>query len=162
MFSPETTAEGIYYYLLSSRYMSQYPVCLYVNFTNSLIVTNSQVTGTRCTKVEARQSWAEYSSRPTMDSRHQGWAIKDYSVLSEMHSICEQPFYGIILMILHINKSFKKSPMVWDTCMAFSLPDKHARHDTTELKLMINTRSLSNQASKSVHPSLAEGWNRHH
>ena len=34
-----------------------------------------QVTGARCTEVAARQSWAEYSSRPTTDSRHQGWAI---------------------------------------------------------------------------------------
>ena len=29
-----------------------------------------QVTGARCTEVAARQSWAEYSSRPTTDSRH--------------------------------------------------------------------------------------------
>ena len=64
-----------------------------------------QVTGARCTEVAARQSWAEYSSRPTMDSRLQGWAITDFSVLSEMRSICEQPVYGIILMTLHINKS---------------------------------------------------------
>ena len=64
-----------------------------------------QVTGARCTEVAAHQSWAEYSSRPTMNSMHQGWAIKDFSVLSEMRSICEQPFYDIILIILHINKS---------------------------------------------------------
>ena len=41
--------------------------------------------------VAARQSWAEYSSRPTTHSRREGWAIKDFSVLSEMCSICEQP-----------------------------------------------------------------------
>ena len=64
-----------------------------------------QVTGARCTEVAARQSWAEYSSRPTTDSRHQGWAIKDVFVLSEMLTICEQPLYDIVLMILHINKS---------------------------------------------------------
>ena len=63
-----------------------------------------QVTGARCNEVTARQSWAEYSSRPTTDCRHQGWAIKDFSVLSEMCSICEQPLHGIILMILHTNK----------------------------------------------------------
>ena len=63
-----------------------------------------QVTGPRCTAVAARQSWAEYSSRPTTDSRHQGWAIKGFSVLSEMCSICELPLYGIILIILHTNK----------------------------------------------------------
>ena len=64
-----------------------------------------QVTGARCTEIAARQSWAEYSSRPTTDSRHQGWAIKDFFVLCEMLTICEQPLYGIILMILHTNKS---------------------------------------------------------
>ena len=37
-----------------------------------------QVTGARCTEVAARQSWTEYSSRPTTDSRHQGWAIKRF------------------------------------------------------------------------------------
>ena len=58
-----------------------------------------QVTGARCT-----ESWAEYSSRPTTDSRQQGWVIKDFFVLSEMLTICEQPLYGIVLMILHINK----------------------------------------------------------
>ena len=63
-----------------------------------------QVTGARCTEVAACQTWVEYSSRPTTDSRHQGWAIKDFSVLSEMCSICEQPLYGIMLMILHTNK----------------------------------------------------------
>ena len=62
-----------------------------------------QITGARCTEVAARQSWAEYSSRPTTHSRRQGWAIKDFSVLSEMCSICEQPLYGIMLMILHTN-----------------------------------------------------------
>ena len=61
-----------------------------------------QVTGARCTG--GRQSWAEYSSRPTTHSRRQGWAIKDFSVLSEMCSICKQPVYGIMLMILHTNK----------------------------------------------------------
>ena len=55
-------------------------------------------------EVSARQSWAEYSSRPKTDSRHQGWTIKDFSVLSEMCSICEQPLYGIMLMISHTNK----------------------------------------------------------
>ena len=40
-----------------------------------------------------------------MDCRHQGWAIKDFSVLSEMGSICGQPLYDIILMILHTNTS---------------------------------------------------------
>ena len=64
-----------------------------------------QVTGARCTEVAARQSWAEYSSRPTTDSRPQGWAIKDFSILSEMCIICEQPWYCTILMILHTNKS---------------------------------------------------------
>ena len=44
-------------------------------------------------------------SRPTTDCRHQGWTITDFSVSSEMRSICEQPLYGIILMILCINKS---------------------------------------------------------
>ena len=39
-----------------------------------------------------------------MSSRHQGWLIKDFSVLSEKCSICEQPSYGIMLMILHTNK----------------------------------------------------------
>ena len=34
-----------------------------------------QVTGARCTEVAARQSWAEYTSRPTTDSLIQGWAI---------------------------------------------------------------------------------------
>ena len=63
-----------------------------------------QVTGVRCTEVAARQSWAEYSSRPTTDCRYQGWAIKDFSVSSEMCSICEQPLHGIILIILHTNK----------------------------------------------------------
>ena len=63
------------------------------------------MTGARCTEVPARQSWAEYSSRPTTDSRHQGWAIKDFFVLSEMLTICEQPLYGTVLMILHTNKS---------------------------------------------------------
>ena len=63
-----------------------------------------QVTGARCTEVAARQSWAKYSSRPTMHSRRQGWAIKDFSVLSKICSICEQPLYGIMLMILHTNK----------------------------------------------------------
>ena len=62
-----------------------------------------QVTGARCTEVAVRQSWAEYSSRPTTHSRRQGWAIKDFSVWSEMCSICEQPLYGIMLMILHTN-----------------------------------------------------------
>ena len=62
-----------------------------------------QIIGARCTEVAARQSWAEYSSRPTTHSRRQGWAIKDFSVLSEMCSICEQPLYGIMLMILHTN-----------------------------------------------------------
>ena len=47
-------------------------------------------------------SWV-YFSRPTMHSRRQGWAIKDFSVLSEMWSICEQPLYCITLMILHTN-----------------------------------------------------------
>ena len=64
-----------------------------------------QVTGARCTEVAARQPWAVYSSRPTTDSRHQGWVIKDYFVLSELLTICEQPLYGIVLMILDINKS---------------------------------------------------------
>ena len=62
------------------------------------------VTGARCTGVAARQSWAEYSSRPTTHSRRQGWAIKYFSVVSEMCSICEQPLCGIMLMILHTNK----------------------------------------------------------
>ena len=39
-----------------------------------------------------------------MQSRRQGWATKDFSVLSEMCSICEHPLYGIMLMILHTNK----------------------------------------------------------
>ena len=106
-----------------------------------------QVTGACCKEVAARQSWAEYSSRPTTDSRHHGWAIKDFSVLSEMHSLCEQPFYDIILMMLHIKKScilisnqnlqivlnpFKIFPMLWDTCAAFSYPIEHARHDTLD------------------------------
>ena len=60
-----------------------------------------QVTGARFTEVAAGQSWAEYSSRPTTDSRNQGWAIKDFSILSEMFSICEQPLYGILSMTLH-------------------------------------------------------------
>ena len=64
-----------------------------------------QITGARCTEVAARQSWAEYSSRPATDNRHQGWAIKYFFVLSEMLTICEQPLYGIVLMILHTNKS---------------------------------------------------------
>ena len=55
-------------------------------------------------EVSARQSWAQYSSRPKTDSRHQGWTIKDFSVLSEMCSIWEQPLYGIMLMISHTNK----------------------------------------------------------
>ena len=55
-------------------------------------------------EVAAHQSWAQYSSRPTTHSRRQGWAIKEFSVLSEMCSICEQPLYGIMLMILHTNK----------------------------------------------------------
>ena len=66
---------------------------------------SNQVIGAPCTEVEARQSWAEYSSRPTTDSRNQGWAIKDFSVFSEMCSICEQALYGIILMILRTYKS---------------------------------------------------------
>ena len=64
-----------------------------------------QVTEARCTEVAARRSWAEYSSRPTTGSRHQGWAIKDFFVLSEMLTICEQPLYGIVWMIFHTNKS---------------------------------------------------------
>ena len=64
-----------------------------------------KVTGARCTEVAARQSWAEYSSRPITDSRHQGWAITDFFVLSKMLTICEQPLYGIVLLILPINKS---------------------------------------------------------
>ena len=64
-----------------------------------------QVTGARCTGVVARQSWAEYYPRPTTDSRHQGWAIKYFFVLSEMLTICEQPLYVIVLMILYTNKS---------------------------------------------------------
>ena len=63
-----------------------------------------QVTGACCTEVAAHQSWAEYSSRPTTDCRHQGWSTKDFSVLSEMCSIRQQPLHGIILMILHTNK----------------------------------------------------------
>ena len=97
----------------------------------------SQVTRARCTEVAARQSWAEYSSRPTTDSRHQGWAIKYFSVIIKIRSICEQPFYDIIIMILHINKSFvlisnpnlqmfvksiKKFPMLRGTRAAFLLP----------------------------------------
>ena len=62
-----------------------------------------QVTGARCTEVAARQSRAEYSPKPT-NSRHRGWAIKKIPVLSEMRSICLQPLYGIMLMILHTNK----------------------------------------------------------
>ena len=34
-----------------------------------------------------------------------GVGDKNVSVLSEMRSICEQPLYDIILMILHVNKS---------------------------------------------------------
>ena len=63
------------------------------------------VTGALCTEVAARRSWAEYSSRPTTDSRHLGWAINDVFRFSELCSICEQPLYGTILMILHTNKS---------------------------------------------------------
>ena len=47
-----------------------------------------QVTGARCTEVAARQSWAEYYSRPTTDSRHEGWAIKCFFVFSKMLTIC--------------------------------------------------------------------------
>ena len=76
-----------------------------------------------------------------------GWAIKDFSVLSEMCSICEQPLHGIILMILHTNKwcllisdkkfqiffeSIWKFPALRDTRTALSLPVEHARHDTME------------------------------
>ena len=104
---------------------------------------------THCTEVAACQSWAECSSRPTTDSRHQGWAIKYFFALSEMLTICEQPLYGIVLMILHINEScvlirdqnsqilyspLKTSPMLRDTRAAFSLPAEHARHDTTDLR----------------------------
>ena len=79
-----------------------------------------RVTGHLCGEFTDPQSWAEYSSRP-----------------SEMRSICEQPFYGIILMILHMNKScvlisnqnlqiflnpLKKIPMLRDIRTAFSLP----------------------------------------
>ena len=93
-------------------------------------------------------SWAEYSSRPTTYSRRQGLVIKDCFVLSEMLTICEQPVYGIVLMILHINRPcvlirdqnsqifqspFKTSPMLRDIRAAFSLPVEHARHDTTDL-----------------------------
>ena len=72
-----------------------------------------QVTGVRCTEIAARQSWPEYFSRTTTDSRRQGWLIKDFSVLSEMRSICEQP-------------SFR------NTRAAFSLPVERASHDTTD------------------------------
>ena len=76
-------------------------------------------------------------SRPTTDCMHQGWAIKYFSVLNEMRSICGQPLYGIISMILHINKSrvlinyqniqiflspFQKSPMLRNTRAAFHFP----------------------------------------
>ena len=44
-------------------------------------------------------------SRPTTDCRHQGWAIKDFLILSEMRNICEQSLQGIIFMILHSIKS---------------------------------------------------------
>ena len=69
------------------------------------------------------------------------------SVFSEMCSICEQPLYGIILMILHTNKwcvlisdlnlriflsPFEKSPVLRDTRTALSLPAKHAHHDTMD------------------------------
>ena len=69
-------------------------------------------------------------TRPTTDCRHQGWAIPYISVLSEMCSICRQPLYGVILTIVHTNKScvvisdqnleiflssFKKFPMLRDT-----------------------------------------------
>ena len=71
------------------------------------------------------------------DSRHQGWAIKYFSVIIKIRSICEQPFYDIIMMILHINKSFvlisnpnlqmfvksiKKFPLLRGTRAAFLLP----------------------------------------
>ena len=39
-----------------------------------------------------------------LNTPRQGWAIKDFSILSEMCSICEQPLYGIMLMILHTDK----------------------------------------------------------
>ena len=61
----------------------------------------------RCTGVAACQSWAEHSSsmsRPTTDSRHQGWAIKDFFVLSEMLTICEQSLYSIVVIILYRQK----------------------------------------------------------
>ena len=63
-----------------------------------------QVTGARCTEVAARQSWAEYSSRPTTDSWIQGWAIKDFSVLNVMHCISKYTINGIFSIILNFNQ----------------------------------------------------------
>ena len=70
-------------------------------------------------------------SRPTTDCRHQSWAI---IVLSELCSICEQPLYGIIVMILHIHKictqilpPFQKFTLLRDTRVALSFPVEHAR-----------------------------------
>ena len=67
-----------------------------------------QVTGARCNggRGSPVMSWILLNARPTTHSRRQGWAIKDFSVLSEMCSICEQPLYGIMLKEKETQYSF--------------------------------------------------------
>ena len=78
------------------------------------------------------------------DSIRQTIIIYSACMLSEILAICEQSLYGIVLMILHTNKScvligdqisqiFRTSPMLRFTRPAFSLPVEHARHDTPDL-----------------------------
>ena len=62
-----------------------------------------QVTGGRCTggRGSPVMSWIPLKAN---NAQQASGAIKYFSVLSEMYSICEQPLYGIMLMILHTIK----------------------------------------------------------
>ena len=63
-----------------------------------------QVTGARCTggRGSPVMSWILLKANNAQQAS--GVGDKDFSVLSEICSICEQPLYRIMLMILHTNK----------------------------------------------------------
>ena len=93
--------------LLDNRYSSVIACPLCSNYRYIFILDDRphsrQVTGARYTEVAARQS--SILLKASNGQQVSGWTIKDFPVLSEMRCICEQPLYGIILMILPINKS---------------------------------------------------------
>ena len=94
---------GIWQTIVWTKWLMCFPVSV-SNGTLDHKPHSRQVTGARCTEVAARQSWAEYSSRPTTDSWIQGWAIKDFSVLNVMHCISKYTINGIFSMILNFNQ----------------------------------------------------------